>query len=93
MSISTNVRKFRETSNNEIDDSNNFDGIEMRRNLLKFNFSGTCFLISEARVSFTCLRKTLTKTPILHHFNLERHIQIETDVSDFPIREIFNQLT
>ena len=40
--------------------------------------SGTDFLTSEARETFIRLRKAFTEAPILHHFDLESHIQIET---------------
>ena len=33
------------------------------------------------------------KAPILHHFNPERHIRIETDVSGYAIDRVLSQLT
>ena len=46
------------------------------------NLNGaTDYLTPKARLTFTKLRKAFTKTPILQHFDLECHIQIETDVS------------
>ena len=33
------------------------------------------------------------KAPILHHFDPERHIWIETDVSGYAIGGVLNQLT
>ncbi len=41
--------------------------------------SGNDFLTLEAWFAFTRLRKVFTKAPILHHFDLERPIWIETD--------------
>ncbi len=39
------------------------------------------------------MRQTFVEVPILNHFDLERHIQIETDASSYIIGEILNQLT
>ncbi len=51
------------------------------------------FLISEAKKTFTELKQVFVETPILNHFNLERHIRIETDISDFAISGVLSQLT
>ena len=51
------------------------------------------FLIPGARLAFTKLRQAFVKALILHHFDLERHIQIETDVSDYGIGGVLGQLT
>lgn len=51
------------------------------------------FRILEARVVFNYLRKPFPGILILHHFDLERHIQIETDVFGFVIGIILSQLT
>lgn len=48
------------------------------------------FFTSKASLAFTQLRKPFTKTLILHYFNLERHIQIETDTFDYDIRELLS---
>ena len=45
----------------------------------------TGFLISKARILFTQLRQAFVKTLILHHFNSEYHIRIETDTSGYAI--------
>ena len=45
----------------------------------------TDFLTSKARLAFTQLRQAFDEAPIFHHFNLERHIRIETDASDYAI--------
>ena len=51
------------------------------------------FLISKARKAFTKLRQAFIKAPILHHFDPERHIRIETDASGYAIGGVFSQLT
>ena len=42
--------------------------------------------------AFTQLWQAFIKAPILWHFDLERHIQIETEVSGYTIGGVFNQL-
>ncbi len=51
------------------------------------------FLTSEARKAFTKLRQAFVEAPILNHFDPERHIRIETDVSGYTIGGILSQLT
>ena len=51
------------------------------------------FLTPEAKLAFTKLRQAFLKAPILHHFDLERHIRIETDVSGYAIGGVLSQLT
>ena len=51
------------------------------------------FLTLEARLAFSKLKQTFLKASILHHFDLECHIRIETDVSGYAISGVFNQLT
>ena len=46
------------------------------------------FLTADARQAFTQLRQAFTKAPILSHFDLERHIKIETDASGYAISDI-----
>ena len=43
------------------------------------------FLTPGAKLAFTELRQAFLKAPILHHFDPERHIRIETDVSGYAI--------
>ncbi len=43
--------------------------------------SGKDFYTPEARFACTRLRKTFTESPILHHYDPEPRIQIETDTS------------
>lgn len=39
--------------------------------------------------AFIKLKQAFIKTSILNHFDLERHIRIETDASGYAIAEIF----
>ena len=56
------------------------------RNLSKSKkMVGSDFLTPGAKLAFTELRQAFLKAPILHHFDPERHIQIETDVSGYAI--------
>ncbi len=48
---------------------------------------------SKAKKAFTKLRQAFVETLILNHFDLKRHIQIETNASGYAINEIFSQLT
>ena len=43
------------------------------------------FLTPGAKLAFAELRQAFVKAPILHHFDPERHIRIETDVSGYAI--------
>ena len=51
------------------------------------------FLTTGAKLAFTELRQAFLKAPILHHFDPERHIRIETDVSGYAIGGVLSQLT
>ena len=51
------------------------------------------FLTPGAKLAFTELRQAFLKAPILHHFDPERHIRIETDVSGYAIGGVLSQLT
>ena len=46
---------------------------------------GSDFLTLGAKLAFTKLKQTFFKAPILHHFNPERHIRIETDTLYYDI--------
>ncbi len=50
------------------------------------------FLTIDARKTFTKLRQAFVEAPILNHFDSERHIQIETNVSSYAIGKILSQL-
>ena len=47
--------------------------------------AGTGFLTPEARLAFTQLRQAFVKAPILHHFDPESNIRIETDALGYII--------
>ena len=48
------------------------------------------FLTPGAKLAFTKLRQAFLKALILYYFDLERHIQIETDVSGYAIGGVFS---
>ena len=50
------------------------------------------FLILGAKLVFTKLRQAFVKALILQHFDPERHIRIETDVSGYAISGVLSQL-
>ena len=54
---------------------------------------GSDFLIPGAKLAFTKFRQAFLKVLILHHFDPEHHIRIETDVSGYAIGGVFSQLT
>ena len=54
---------------------------------------GSDFLTPGAKLAFTELRQAFLKAPILHHFDPERHIRIETDASGYAISGVLSQLT
>ena len=47
--------------------------------------AGTGFFTPKARLASTQLRQAFKEIPIFHHFDLESHIQIETDTSSYAI--------
>ncbi len=51
------------------------------------------FLIPKAGLAFIRLRQAFTEALILHHFDPERHIRIETDASGYAIGGVLSQLT
>ena len=53
---------------------------------------GLKFFTFGAKLVFTKLRQVFVKALILHYFDLERYIRIETDVSSYAIGRVFNQL-
>ena len=62
-------------------------------NLSKSKKTESGFLTSGARKAFTELRQAFIKAPILHHFDPECHIRVETDASGYAIGGVFSQLT
>ena len=51
------------------------------------------FFTLQAKLAFAKLSQAFVKAPILHHFDLERHIRIEMDASGYAIGGVLNQLT
>ena len=52
--------------------------------------AGTGFFTPEARLAFTQLKQAFVKAPILHYFDPESHIRIETDATGYAIGGILN---
>ena len=63
------------------------------KNLSKSKMVGSNFPTLGAKLAFTKMRQAFLKAAILHHFNPERHIRIETDVSGYAIGGVLSQLT
>ena len=63
------------------------------KNLSKSKKTELGFLTSGTRRAFTKLRQAFIKAPILHNFDLERHIWVETNVSGYAISGVVSQLT
>ena len=55
--------------------------------------AGTGFLTPETRLAFIQLRQMFVEAPIFHYFDLESHIQIETDALGYAIRDVLSQLS
>ena len=66
---------------------------EKGQNLSKSKKTELGFHTSGARKTFTKLRQAFVKAPILHHFDPERYIRVETDASGYVISEVLSQLT
>ena len=62
------------------------------RNSSKFKKTELDFLISGARKAFTKLRQAFIKALILHHFDPECHIWVETDAFGYAIGGVLSQL-
>ena len=54
---------------------------------------GSDCLTLGAKLAFTELRQAFFKAPILHHFDPDCHIRIETDASSYAIGGVLSQLT
>ena len=80
---------------NKVDDEVGKKGQNLSKseNLSKSKKTELGFFISRAQMTFTKLKQAFIKAPTLHHFNLERHIWVETDASGFAISEVFNHST
>ena len=51
------------------------------------------YLTPKAWLAFTQFKKAFTKALIFRQFDLEYHIQIETNVSSYAIGKVLSQLT
>ena len=51
------------------------------------------YLTPDAKRAFDQLRQAFTEAFIIQYFNLERYIQVETDVSRYAIGRVLSQLT
>ena len=105
--VDSSSRARRDKSRSRIDDnkvdSNEVEDYKVEKKVQKSSKSKNLsksiktvkidFLIPKAKLVFTKLRQAFVKAPILHHFDLERHIRIETDASSYIIGDILNQLT
>ena len=63
------------------------------QNLTKPNFSEMDFLTFKVKKAFIYLQKIFIKVLILHYFDLEHHIYIETDISRYIIDSLLSQIT
>ena len=63
------------------------------KNLSKSKKTESGYLTSGVRIAFTKFRQAFIKVPILYHFNPERFIRVEKDVSGYAIDAVFSQLT
>ena len=88
--------------NGEVDDDEvrdnevgtNVQKLFKSKNLTQFKKTvGSDFLTLRAKLAFIELRQAFVKAPILYHFDLERHIQIEKDVSGYATGRVLSQLT
>ena len=99
------INVFRAKNNEVVRSVNDDKADETAKNLSKFkklknenSENLTCvevieepiFLILSAKKTFNCLRQAFVKAPIFWYFDSECHIQIQTDVSGYAIRGVFN---
>ena len=74
-----------EVGNNEVE--------KKGRNLSKSKKTELGFLTAGAKMAFTELRQAFIKALILHHFDPEHHIWVETDASGYATSGVLSQLT
>ena len=55
--------------------------------------AGTGFFTPKARLTFIQLRQAFVEAPILHHFDQESHIWIETNASGYAIGNVLSKLS
>ena len=84
-----------EVDDNEVDDDKVGDDevgtkVQKVQKLSKSKKTESGFLTSGARKAFTKLRQAFIKAPILHHFDSEHHIRVETDASGYAIGGVFS---
>ena len=82
-----------EVDGGEVEDNEVGEKVQKRSKFKNLYKSTSDFLIPGARLAFTKLRQAFLKALILHHFDPERHIRIETDASGYAIGRVLSQLT
>ena len=82
-----------EIDGGEVEDNEVGEKVQKRSKSKNLSRSTSDFLTFGARLAFTELRQAFLKAPILHHFDPERHIWIETDALGYAIGKILSQLT
>ena len=82
-----------EVDGDEVGDDEVGTKVQKVQKLSKSKETESGFLTSGAKKAFTKLRQAFIKAPILHHFDPERHIRVETDASGYAIGGVLSQLT
>ena len=82
-----------EIDGGEIEDDKVRKKVQKRSKSKNLSKSTLDFFTPGAKLAFTKLRQAFFKAPILHHFDPERHIRIETDTSSYAIGGVLSQLT
>ena len=82
-----------EVDGGEVEDDEVGEKVHERSKSKNLSKSTLDFLIPGAKLAFTKLKQAFLKAPILHHFDSERYIRIETDVSGYAISGVLSQLT
>ena len=57
---------------------------------LQASGSRSGYFICGVKRAFTKLKQACIKVPILHYFNLDCHIEIETDIFNYIIEGVFS---
>ena len=82
-----------EVDSSEVEDVEVGEKVQEKSKSKNSSKSTSDFHTPGAKLAFTKLRQAFLKAPILHHFDPERHIRIETDVSGYAIGGVLSQLT
>lgn len=93
---SSTIKDIGDDGNNEIDIVNiesSWCKIVKSKNIIQRKELKTEFLTLGTKLAFFELKQAFIKASILHHFNSEYHIWIETDISGYIIDEVLSQLT